>query len=311
MSIYISGSMAYDRIMDFPGSFSDSILSDKIHILNVCFLIDRLEEKLGGCAGNIAYSLHLLGEKSTIVSPVGQDFDKYEKVLREYNLTIEGISRYNDEFTAGAYIITDANNNQITAFNPGAMRNPSAYTFDDLRKDDLVIVSPTNLADMVNHPRICREKGARCIFDPGQQIPALTGPQLLEAISDSFMLICNDYEFELISKATGKNVEQLLEITEYVITTLGEEGSRIQTKTSTELVPAVKARKNVDPTGAGDAYRGGLLKGLSRGLSILESARIGSTVASFCVEGYGTQTHNFTLEECRARHEKTFGAQPW
>ncbi|CAK7028708.1 MAG: Adenosine kinase [Desulfovibrio sp.] len=309
MSIYISGSMAYDRIMDFPDSFSDCILPDKIHILNVCFLINRLEEKLGGCAGNIAYSLNLLGEKSTIVASAGQDFAKYEAVLAEWGLTAEGITRYDDEFTAGAYIITDSNNNQITAFNPGAMRHPATYTFKNMTANDIQVVAPTNLADMVNHPRICREKGARCIFDPGQQIPALTGAQLLEAINGSYMLICNDYEFEMICKATGKTLEELLEMTEYVITTLGEEGSRVQTEDSVRLVPAVKARKNTDPTGAGDAYRAGLLKGMSLGLSVVESARIGSTVASFCVEDYGTQTHTFTLDECRDRHEKAFGSR--
>lgn len=301
--------MAYDRIMNFPAAFSDSILPDKIHILNVCFLIDRLEEKLGGCAGNIAYSLHLLGEKSTIVSSVGQDFGKYESVLQGWGLTTEGISRHEGEFTAGAYIITDANNNQITAFNPGAMRHPASYAFNGLAKDDILVVSPTNLSDMVNHPRICREKGVRYIFDPGQQIPALTGAQMLEALGGAFMLICNDYEFELISKATGKTLPQILETTEHVIITLGDEGSRVFTRDSTTHIPSVPARRVADPTGAGDSYRSGLLKGLSAGLSVVESARIGAAVASFCVEEYGTQAHAFTLEECRARHEKTFGTR--
>ena len=306
MTMYINGSLAYDRIMNFPGTFSDSILPDKIHILNVSFMIERLDEKLGGCAGNIAYSLALLGEKGVIVSSVGQDFARYEAELGKRGLSLEGISRRDDEFTAGAYIITDTNNNQITAFNPGAMRHEATYTFPSLSKDDIVIVSPTNIGDMQNFPRLTREKGVRCIFDPGQQIPALTGDQLIEAITGSFLLICNDYEFELIAKSTGKTIAELLNMTQYVITTLGEEGSRVQRGDKTEHVPSVKPRKNVDPTGAGDAYRGGLLKGLSLGLSVYESACIGSTVASFCVEGYGTQSHSFTLAECRDRHKAAF-----
>lgn len=305
--MYISGSMAYDRIMNYPEPFSGAILPDKIHILNVCFLIDRLEEKLGGCAGNIAYSLALLDEKSVIVSSVGRDFTRYEAELTAQGLSLEGLKRYEDDFTAGAYIITDTNNNQITAFNPGAMRFPADYNFATLSRDDIVIVSPTNLEDMVGHPRLCREKGVRCIFDPGQQIPALTGDQLLDAITGSYMLVCNDYESELISRATGVALTEMHNLVEYMIITLGEEGSRVQQGDKTSHVPAVAARQSVDPTGAGDAYRAGLLKGLSQGLSVLESARIGATVASFCVESYGTQTHSFTPDECRKRHMSAFG----
>ena len=299
--------MAYDRIMNFPGSFSDSILPDKIHILNVCFLIDRLDEKLGGCAGNIAYSLSLLEEKGVIVASAGRDFDRYEKELAARGLSSEGITRREDEFTAGAYIITDTNNNQITAFNPGAMRHPAGYAFPSLAKDDIGIIAPTNVTDMVEHTRLYKEKGVRCIFDPGQQIPALTGDQLTEAITGAFMLICNDYEFELITKATGKTLAEIMNMTQYCIVTLGEEGSRAQTGDRAEHIPPVKALRCQDPTGAGDAYRAGLLKGLSMGLSVLESARIGATVASFSVEEFGTQGHSFTLAQCRARHKEAFG----
>lgn len=307
MATYLCGSMAYDRIMNFPGTFSDSILPDKIHILNVCFLIDRLEEKLGGCGGNISYSLSLLEETSVVVASVGKDFGRYETVFAERGLALEGLTLHDDEFTAGAYIITDADNNQITAFNPGAMRHEAAYDFTSLGEDDIVMVSPTNVEDMRRIPRLCREKGARCIFDPGQQIPALTGDQLLDAITGSHMLICNDYEFELIAKATGKTLAELCDLTQYIVTTLGEEGSRVQQGGRAEHVPAVAVAVAADPTGAGDAYRAGLLKGLIQGLPVIEAARIGSTVASFCVEHYGTQGHVFTLRECRERHEAAFG----
>ncbi|MDL2209444.1 carbohydrate kinase family protein [Desulfovibrio sp. OttesenSCG-928-O18] len=308
MTMYINGSMAYDRIMNFPGSFSDSILPEKIHIMNVSFMIERLDEKLGGCAGNIAYSLAVLGEKGVIVSCMGRDFARYEESLAALGLSLEGITRCEDELTAGAYIITDQNNNQITAFNPGAMRNKAQFAFSSLGPGDIVIVSPGNVEDMQSIPRLCKEKGAKCIYDPGQQLPVLSGDDLSTAIAGSFMLICNDYEFELICSKTGKSPAEIAGMTEYVITTLGENGSRIQKGATTELVPAVSPRRVVDPTGAGDAYRGGLLKGLALNLSVLEAARIGSTTASFCVEAHGTQAP-FTATECRQRHHAAFGVK--
>ena len=306
MTMYINGSMAYDRIMNFGGSFSDSILPDKIHIMNVSFMIDRLDEKLGGCAGNIAYSLAVLGEKSVIVSSVGRDFDRYEESLAKLGLPLDGIRRREDELTPGAYIITDINNNQITAFNPGAMRHSAEFAFATAGPDDIVIVSPGNLDDMRSIPRTCKQKGAKCIYDPGQQLPVLTGDDLVEAINGSYMLICNDYEFELVCKKSGKTPAELLAMTQHIIVTLGEKGSRVQSGASTEIVPVAPPRQVIDPTGAGDAYRSGLLKGLSLGLSVVEAARIGSTTASFCVEAHGTQAP-FTLEECRQRHTSTFG----
>ncbi len=306
MTMYISGSMAYDRIMNFPGVFSDSILPDKIHGINVSFMIDRLDEKLGGCARNIAYSLAVLGEKGIIVSCVGRDFERYEGALTAYDLPLDGISRREDELTAGAYIITDRNNNQITAFNPGAMRHSAGYAFDVAGPGDIMIVSPSNLEDMQAIPRICKQKGAKCIYDPGQQLPVLSGDQLAEAIAGSYMLICNDYEFELVCTKTGKSAAELLGLTEYIVVTLGEDGSRVQKGAVSNRVPAVPPKSVIDPTGAGDAYRSGLLKGLSLNLPVLEAARIGSTTASFCVEAHGTQAP-FTAEGCRKRHQDAFG----
>lgn len=305
--MYINGSMAYDRIMNFPGSFSDSILPDKIHIMNVSFMIERLDEKLGGCAGNIAYSLAVLGERGVVVSCAGRDFSRYEAELTALGLSLEGVTRCENELTAGAYIITDRNNNQITAFNPGAMRNKAQFSFDALGPGDVAIVSPGNVEDMQAIPRLCKQKGAKCIYDPGQQLPVLSADQLSAAIDGSFMLICNDYEFELICSKTGKSPAELLGMTEHIITTLGENGSRIQRGNATDTVPAVPPRRVVDPTGAGDAYRAGLLKGLALGLPVPEAARIGSTTASFCVEAHGTQAP-FTADECRERHRAAFGA---
>ena len=308
MSIYISGSLAYDRIMNFPGKFSDHILPDKIHNLNVCFLIDRLDEKRGGTAGNIAYNLALMDEKSIILSSVGKDFDRYEQVLMSLGLSFEGINRCDNMFTAGAYITTDQGDNQITGFNPGAMSVPCGYGFPHATPEaDVAIVSPGNLDDMIALPALYREKGIRYIFDPGQQITALTGEKMLEAIHGSHMLVTNDYELELIMKATGRSKAELLEHTGYIITTLGENGSRIDNGAPV-MVPAVKATRVLDPTGAGDAYRAGILKGLVDGLDVLGAARLGATCASFCVEEYATQEHVFTAEAFKARHEGAFGA---
>lgn len=307
MSIYISGSLAYDRIMNFPGKFADHILPEKIHILNVCFLIDRLEEKRGGTAGNIAYSLALLGEKPLILGCVGKDFDRYADVLTGLGLPMDGIRRLEDQFTAGAYITTDQTDNQITGFNPAAMSHPCGYTFPHERPaEDIAIISPGNLEDMQNLPKRFRETGTRYIFDPGQQITALSGDAMLDAITGSYMLVTNDYELEMIMKATGRTKAELLERTKYIITTLGENGSRIDNGEPV-LVGAAKAARVADPTGAGDAFRAGLLKGLVSGQDVVAAARLGATCASFCVEHYGTQEHTFTMDEFNARHKAAFG----
>ncbi len=306
MSIYISGSLAYDRIMNFPGKFSDHILPDKIHILNVCFLIDRLEEKRGGTAGNIAYSLALLGEKPKILATVGKDFGRYAKEFEELGLPMDGIRQLNDQFTAGAYITTDQSDNQITGFNPAAMNHPCGYTFHGVSPKDLAIVSPGNLDDMVGLPQTFRTRGIRYIFDPGQQITALSAEAMLSCIKGAYILVANDYELELIMQATGRTKADLLTMTDCIITTLGEQGSTIDNGNLT-MVEAVPAQKVLDPTGAGDAYRAGLLKGLAQGLDILGAARLGATCASFCVEQYGTQEHTFDTETFTARHQATFG----
>ncbi|MFV0421823.1 carbohydrate kinase family protein [Oleidesulfovibrio sp.] len=308
MSIYISGSLAYDRIMNFPGKFSDHILPDKIHILNVCFLIDRLEEKRGGTAGNIAYTLALLGEKPKILATVGKDFDRYEEALSKLDLPMDGIRRMEDQFTAGAYITTDQSDNQITGFNPAAMSHPCDYEFNGASPaDDIAIVSPGNVDDMVELPRKFREMGMRYIFDPGQQITALTGEKMLECINGAHMLVTNDYELEMIMKATGRTKAELLNMTNYIITTLGEQGSRIDNGEPV-MVGVAAAKEVLDPTGAGDAYRAGLLKGLTDGLDVAEAAKLGATCASFCIEHYGTQEHNFTAEEFKTRYDAAFGA---
>ncbi|SDF43357.1 carbohydrate kinase family protein [Desulfovibrio legallii] len=312
MSIYVSGSLAFDRIMTFPGNFQDHILMDKLHMINVSFMVDAMDERRGGCAGNIAYSLALLGEKPVIVSAAGRDFGPYAAALQQLGLPLEGIRREDDIFTALCYITTDLNSNQITGFYPGAMALPARYAFPDLDPDkDMAIVSPGNVEDMRRLPGFFREKGVPYIYDPGQQLPVLSGADLLAAIEGSFACITNDYELNMICKATGKSEDELVGRTLWLVTTLGADGAVVRGADGTETrIPAVPCDAVQDPTGAGDAHRAGLLKGLTHGLSMPEAARLGSVSASFALEKLGTQEHSYTPEQFRQRYEATFGPLP-
>ncbi len=310
MKIYVSGSLAYDRIMDFPGKFSDHILPDKIQILNVSFNVNGLTENFGGTAGNIAYSLGLLGEVPMIVAAAGRDFDRYDSWLKENGLPCTGIRIVPEEFTAGCYITTDLSDNQITSFNLGAMKHPSRYPFDKAGDNTaLAIVSPGCVEDMNVYSREFKDLGISYIFDPGQSIPVLKGDQIAEMITGARMLISNDYELEMIMKSTGLDHSAILERTPVMVTTLGEKGSIVCTREKKMPVPAVPALKVVDPTGAGDAYRAGFIKGIVMGKSLLDAARMGAVCASFAVAHQGTQVHRFTWEEFRGRYLDAFGAE--
>lgn len=308
MRILVSGSLAYDRIMSFPGSFADHILPDKIHILNVCFLVEGLEEKFGGTAGNIAYCLRLLGENPTIVATAGKDFAAYEAWLRHCGLTLEGIRRVNSEFTAGAYITTDKTDNQITGFNPGAMKHRAEYPVDEADPADAIaVVAPGNLEDMQDFPRRYKAKGIPCMVDPGQNITAFSGDQLTEMLTGATYLISNDYELQMIQNSTGLTQAEIVARAGSVITTLGENGSIIR-QGATEIAIAPCPVQDVkDPTGAGDAFRAGFIKGLSLGKTPAEAARLGSVSAAYAVEKHGTQEHSFTWQEFCDRYAAAFG----
>lgn len=310
MSIYLTGSLAYDRIMNFPGKFMDSILPDQIHNLNVSFFIDRLEEKLGGNAGNIAHTLALLGEKSVIVGSAGKDFDRYAQQLERRGLSLEGIMRLEDELTASAYIMTDQMNNQITGFHAAAMMTPCVYDFPHLDPaTDVALIGPSNPDDMRRHPALYLERGVRYIFDPSQQLPMFSAEQLLTCIEGAYLLVGNDYEIQLIMNHTGKSREELVEMTTRgVVVTLGERGSLVCEKGCEErTIAAVSVSSVLDPTGAGDAYRSGLIKGIILEQSLAECARLGSTCAAFCIEAAGTQGHDFSIEDFFRRHSASFG----
>ena len=296
--------------MNFPGKFTDSILPDQIHNLNVSFYIDSLDEKPGGNAGNIAYTLNLLGERSIIVGTAGRDFDRYAAVLEERGLSLEGVTRLEDQLTASAYIMTDQVNNQITGFHAAAMMTPSAYDFPSLDPErDIALIGPSNPDDMNRHPALYREKGVRYIYDPSQQLPVLTGGQLIAAIEGAYLLVGNDYEIQMIVNSTGRTKAELLDMTgRGIITTLGENGSLISEKGAQEVaIPAVPISQVADPTGAGDAYRAGLIKGLLLDQPLAECARLGATCAAFCIEQSGTQGHDFSIDDLFRRHSSAFG----
>ncbi len=302
MRIIVTGSMAYDRIMAFPEYFADHILPDKIHVLNVCFQVDGVTEHFGGTAGNIAYALRLMGTPARISATIGHDYRRYYEWLEKNNISTDAIKIIDREFTAGAYITTDKADNQITGFNPGAMKYSSELDFDALEPENtLLIASPGNLGDMIDYPRQCKKRGIRYIFDPGQALPVLQPADLAEVIGGCYLLIVNDYEFDLILNKTGLSREALLALADNTIITLGEQGSTVYTDgRQTRIAPATP-RRVVDPTGCGDAYRGALLSGLASGRDLVESAMLGSICASFAVECHGTQVYTFTLEEFAAR----------
>ena len=307
MNIIVSGSLAYDRIMDFPGHFSDHILPGKIHVLNVCFQVNGMREKFGGTAGNIAYALSLVGEKPIISAAIGHDHHRYFDWMAKNGISTDGIKIIKDEFTACAYITTDLADNQITGFNPGAMKYSSSLDFDKLNPEDTIaIISPGNLEDMVNYPRICKKRGIGYIFDPGQSLPVLNAADVADSIDGCRILISNDYELDLIMSKTALDKKDLIRRAGTVIVTLGEKGSQVVTARGEINIPAVKPRTVEDPTGAGDSYRGGLISGLIQGKDIEECARMGSVCASFAVESYGTQDYRFGPEEFAERLNGSF-----
>jgi adenosine kinase len=308
MHVLVSGSLAYDRIMDFPGRFADHILPEKIHNLNVCFMVNGVQEKFGGTAGNIAYNLSLLGESPLILAAAGRDFGRYRRRLEQMGLSLAGITLSETEFTASAYITTDQANNQITGFNPGAMRVRCPGPPADLNpKTAVAIVAPGNLEDMAALSRRYKSLGVPYIFDPGQSIPALGGAALAEMIDGAAMLISNDYELEMIKKATGLDLKVLLEYCPAVITTLGENGSVLHCAAEDTAIAAAATDEVVDPTGAGDAYRAGVLKGICEQRPLAVCARMGSVCASFAVSRQGTQEHRFTPARFWERYRRCYG----
>ncbi|MFH0818682.1 MAG: carbohydrate kinase family protein [Patescibacteria group bacterium] len=287
--------------MNFPGYFKDNILPDKIHNLNVSFNIDKLEERYGGTAGNIAYNLSLLSLKSIIIGSVGKDFDKYKKYLEEKNIDVSGIKIAENDFTAAAYIITDKANNQITGFHMGAMAIDTDY---EIKDGDLLIISPGNIHDMLRYQDQAQKINMPYIFDPGQTLPFFQPEELKALVRGAKVLITNDYELDLVIKKTGYTKEQILEIVEILVTTKGENGSTIQKKNVTINIPCAKTEHVLDPTGAGDAYRAGFIYGLLNNQELEICGQLGAVSAVYAVEKYGTQEHEYNMAELNERYKK-------
>jgi adenosine kinase len=307
LSILLSGSLAFDHIMVFPGHFEDHILPDKIHILNVSFLVDSLDRLRGGVAGNLAYNLALLRQPCKIVATVGRDFDEYSAALAGMGVDVSAIEIIQDELTASAFITTDRADNQITGFYPGAMSRAAELSLTPhLATTDVAVVSPTDPKAMRRHARELSDSGTRYVFDPGQQIISLSAAALQEGIEGADTLVGNDYEFAMMAEKSGMTRDELERACPTVIVTFGELGSRIYHSGERSDVPAVRPRAVVDPTGAGDGYRAGYLAGLRAGLPIEAAGRIASLAATYVVEVKGTQSHEYTLDEFATRFTENF-----
>lgn len=304
--VLVSGSLAYDRIMTFKGNFSEHFMPDKLHSINVSFFVSPPKEELGGCAGNIAYSLSLTGTPSSIVGTAGTGFERYEAWLKEHGIDASTIVHRDDVPTSSGYIMTDEKDNQISAFSGGGTLYPyeRAISYEDYA---LAIVSPNCKDDMVNLPAKFAAAGLPYFFDPGQQIPVLSGDELRVCIEGSAGVFVNDYELALVTEKTGWSEQDIVAKAGFLVVTLGGEGSRIVTNNGEERVAAVAVDTLVDPTGAGDAYRGGFIAGYVRELPLGTCAKVASTVAAHAVECYGTQNHRFTSDALAARYQGAYG----
>ncbi len=305
-NVLVSGSLAYDHIMDFPGLFKDHFIADKLHNINVSFNIESYAENFGGTAGNVAYSLHLLGVESRILSTVGNDFARYRDYLTKLGINTDAVHVNKDTVTAAAYIMTDQGDNQIAAFHAGALATSYGANVP-IQDGKLAIISAGCIDDMRMLPDVYRGNGITYLFDPGQAISALSAHDLRGGITDAHTVFTNDYEFAMMSIKTGWKEEDVVKAAQVLVITLGERGSRVITKEGETAIGAVRATELRDPTGAGDAYRAGYIKGLMLNLPIPECAQLGSTVAAYAVESYGTQSHHFTPVEIQERYQAAYG----
>jgi adenosine kinase len=307
MSALICGSMAYDTIMVFHDKFENHILPEKVHILNVSFLVPVLRREYGGCAGNIAFNLKLLGEKPLIMATVGHDFEPYAQWLGQNSLSSEFIKVLDNCYTGQAYITTDESGNQITAFHPGAMGSSHLNAVPTDGSIRIGIVSPDGKEGMQLHAEQFKESDIPFIFDPGQGMPMFNGDELLQFIEQATWLTLNDYESELMQERTGLSLEEIANKVDALIITLGGQGSKIYTNGQCIYIRAAKPKAIIDPTGCGDAYRAGLLYGLLNDLGWETTGRIASLMGAIKIEHNGTQNHSFDMEGFQQRYLENFG----
>ena len=307
----ICGSVAYDTILVFPDRFKDHILPDKIHMLNVAFLVPDMRREFGGCAANIAYSLHLLGDRALPMATAGHDFGPYRARLESLGVSVRHIRVVEEAFTAQAFITTDLDDNQITAFHPGAMQHAHLNHVADAGAEvALGIVAPDGRQAMLEHAAEFAAAEIPFIFDPGQGLPMFSGEDLMRFIEQADWIAVNDYEWALLRQKTGLNAAEIAARVEALVITKGAEGSLIHTAGRTLRIPSVKPRAVVDPTGCGDAYRAGLIHGLLHGLDWETTGRFASLLGSIKIESRGPQNHVFTRAEFKSRYQHNFGPLP-
>ncbi len=307
MRTLICGSIAYDTIMVFGDRFKNHILPDQIHILNVAFLVPDMRREFGGCAGNIAYSLKLLGGDPLIMATVGEDYQPYAYRLQGMRLSQDHIRQVKDSFTAQAFITTDLDDNQITAFHPGAMSFSHHNHIADARDVGLGIVAPDGRDGMIQHAREFAEAGIPFVFDPGQGLPMFNGEELLEFIKLADYVAANDYEAKLMQERTGKSVSELSRKVKAFVQTQGANGSLIYVDGKEIKIPSVPPARIVDPTGCGDAYRAGLLYGIANGLDWEITGRLASLLGSIKISHRGPQNHEFTRDAISEQFSEAFG----
>ena len=308
--VLCTGSIAYDYILSFKGRFKDHILLDKTHILNLSFLVDDLQKRRGGVAGNYAYNLALLGQPAAVLATAGIDAAEYREWLEARGVDCRGLRLLDGEMSATGFTTTDMDDNQLTGYYGGAMWKAAMLGLDDGPADiEAVIIGPNDPGAMKRLVGECRERGVPFVYDPAHQLPMMDGADVTDSTTGAWIVIGNDYELELIQERTKRNTEGLLELSEIVVTTLGRNGSRITTRDGSVEVPAAPATREADPTGAGDAYRAGLVAGLLRGLELGQAGCVASLAATYAVEHVGTIEHQYTREDFCARHIEAFGTE--
>lgn len=310
MPALICGSFAYDNIMLFPGKFKDHILADKLDMLNVCFMVPEMRREFGGCAGNIAYNLKLLGSEPVPAATVGKDFDIYADWLSSNNINSNYLKHIEDSYTAQAFITTDSDGNQLTMFHPGAMTYAHQNDIDiaAIKKDiDIAIIAPDGRDSMIRYAEQFAATGIPFIFDPGQGLPMFDSSQLKIFLRQSRWVAFNDYEWQMVQHKTNLDIADLLDMVEALIITQGDQGSRIYTADKCYEIAAVSVSNAVDPTGCGDAYRAGLLYGLMNKLDWQTTGQIASLIGAIKVQSHGTQNHSFTMAEFQEKYKEING----
>ena len=311
MRTLICGSIAYDTIMVFPDRFRNHLLPDQLHILNVCFLTPEMRREFGGTAGNIAYNLKQLGGDPLVMATVGEDSDPYLYRLQRLGIDARHLKRIPGQFTAQAFITTDLDDNQITAFHPGAMNHSHENHVHAAKGATLGIVAPDGRDGMLQHAREFHAAGVPFIFDPGQGLPMFSGEELSGFVNLASYVAVNDYEGRMLEERTGKRLEELARTVRALVVTMGAKGSLIMSNGRRHEIPSVKPEAVVDPTGCGDAFRAGLLYGIAAGLDWPVTGRIASLLGAIKIARRGGQNHQFTRDEIEQRYQEAFGSKPW